>query len=329
MNNRRKLIVALGASALASPLSSLAQRPAKVWRIGVLLESKPSVYAERIDVFKAAMRELGYLEGKNYSIEQRSAQTDVARLPAMAAELLAQKVDVIVAAGTPAAVAARKLTGEIPVVFGSAGDPVGSGLVATLSRPGGNVTGLANGVASELVSKRLDLLRQMVPGMRRVGFFYLPENTANMAGLRQFEADCGKIQITAIRAPVRKAQEIPAAFDALKRDKAQGLIVAQAGTNFAWQDSIVEHAGKHRLPVIYPGHLFVEAGGLISYSSNQNDLWRRAATYVDKIFKGAKPGDIPVEQPTRFELIINGKTATALGLKIPPALLISADKVIG
>ncbi len=183
-------------------------------------------------------------------------------------------------------------------------------------------------MASELITKRPDLLRQMLPGMRRVGFLDLPDNTANTAGLRQFEADCGKLQMTSIRALVRVAQDIPAAFDALKRDKAQVLIVSQAGTNLAWRDSIIEHAAKHRLPAIYPGSLFAEAGGLIAYGSNLNDLWRRTAAYADKIFKGAKPGDLPIEQPTKFELVINLKTAKALGIKIPNSILVQATKVI-
>jgi len=328
VNNRRKLVIALGASAFAAPFGSFAQKQGKVWRIGILWEREQSDYVQQFNAFKAGMGHLGYAEGREYVIEHRSAQSDIARLPALAADFVALKVDLIVAAGTPAAVAARKVSGEIPILFAVVGDPVGSGLVATLSRPGGNVTGFANGVASELITKRLDLLRQMVPGMRRVGFFYNPDNPANTAGLTQLEADCSKLQITLLRAPVRVAREIPAAFDALKRDKAQGLNVSQASTNFASRDSIVEHAAKHRLPAIYPGRGFAEAGGLLSYASNSDDQWRRTAAYADKIFKGAKPGDLPVEQPTKFELIINGKTAKALGLKIPQSLLISADKVI-
>ncbi len=328
MNHRRKLVIAFGASALAAPFGSFAQKQGKVWRIGILWEREQSDYVQQFNAFKAGMGDLGYAEGREYVIEHRSAQSDIARLPALAADFVALKVDLIVSAGTPAAVAARKVSREIPILFAVVGDPVGSGLVATLSRPGGNVTGFANGVASELITKRLDLLRQMVPGMRRVGFFYNPDNSANTAGLTQLEADCTKLQITLLRAPVRVAQEIPAAFDALKRDKAQGLIVSQASTNFASRDSIVEHAAKHRLPAIYPGRVFAEAGGLLSYVSNSDDLWRRSAAYADKIFKGAKPGDLPVEQPTKFELFINRKTAKALGLKIPQSLLISAEKVI-
>ncbi len=328
MTTRRELIAAFGAGALAAPFTAFAQQQRKVWRIGLLIESNPSFYVERINIFNERMRELGYLEGKDYSIEQRAAQSDIASLSKLATELVALKVDLILAPGTPPAVAARNVTREIPIVVASAGDPVGSGLVATLQRPGGNVTGFANGVASELVSKRLDLLRQMLPGIRRIGFLYLPENTANSAGLKQFEADCAKLRITSIRAPLRTAREIPTVFDALKRDTTQGLIVSQATPYTTWKDSIVEHARKHRLPAIYAASLFAEAGGLIAYGSSRSDGWRGAAAYVDKIFKGAKPGDLPIEQPTKFETVINLKTAKTLGIKIPDVIMLRADKVI-
>jgi putative ABC transport system substrate-binding protein len=328
LNKRRNLLVALGAGALTAPFGSFAQQKGKVWRIGLLNESESSVYFARTNLFKEGMRELGYVEGRDYSIEQRSADGDIARLPVLAAELLALKVDLILTSGTPPAVAARKVTSVIPILFALAGDPVGSGLATALSRPGGNVTGLANGVASELITKRLDLLRQMLPGMRRVGILYLADNAANTAGLKQFEADCSKLRLTSIRAPVRAAQEIPAAFVALKHDKAQALLVTQANTFTASRDSIVENAGKHRLPAIYPVSLFAEAGGLTSYGSNPNDSWRRAAAYADKIFKGAKPGDLPIEQPTKFEFVLNLKTAKALGIKIPGSVVVQATKVI-
>ncbi len=258
-------------------------------------------YVQRIDAFNAGMRELGYAEGKDYAIEHRSAENDLARLPALAAELLALKVDVIVPSGTPSAVAARNATREIPILIVTVGDPVGSGLAASLRRPGGNVTGLTN-LASDLVTKHLDLLRQILPDMRRVGFLYNPDNAANVLGLKQFESDCGKLGFNSIRAPVRKAEDIATAFNTLKRDKAQGMIVTAASSNIAWRESIIEHAAKHRLPAIYGENLFAESGGLLSYAANFPDLYRRAAAYADKIFKGAKPGDLPIEQPTKFEL---------------------------
>jgi putative ABC transport system substrate-binding protein len=328
MINRRKLLITFGASALIAPLGSFAQQQGKVWRIGFLLDGEQSDYVQRLDAFKAGMRELGYTEGRDYAIEQRAAQTDLARLPALVAELLALKVDMIVAPSTPPALAARNATREIPILIATAGNPVGNGLAASLSRPGGNVTGLTQDVGTDLYTKRLDLLRQIVPGMRRVGFLYDPDNAANTLGLRQFESDCGKLGFKSVRAPVRKAEEIAAAFNTLQRDKAQGLIVTPASTNIARRDSIIENAAKHRLPSVYSVGIFAESGGLISYGANLPDLYRRVAAYADKVFKGAKPGDLPIEQPIKFEMVINLKTAKVLGIKIPNLILVRADKVI-
>jgi ABC-type uncharacterized transport system substrate-binding protein len=324
---RRRIVIALGASALAAPLRGFAQQQGRVWRIGFLLEGEQSSYVPLIDAFKAGMRELGYTEGRDYAIEQRSAQNDLARIPALAAELLALKVDVIVPSGTSSAVAASKATREIPILIAIIGDPVGSGLAASLRRPGANVTGLTN-LASELFTKRLDLLRQILPGMRRVAFLYNPDNTANVLGLRQFEFDCTKLGFKSIRVPVRKADEIAATFNTLQRDKAQGMIVTNASTNIAWRASIIEHAAKHRLPAVYGQNLFADSGGLLSYAANYPDLYRRAAAYADKLFKGAKPGDLPIEQPLKFETVINLKTAKALGIKIPDIVMLRADRVI-
>jgi len=227
-------------------------------------------------------------------------------------------------------VAARNATREIPIIFANAGDPVGSGLAASLRRPGANGTGLSTGVASELYTKRLDLLRQILPAMRRVGFLYQPDNISDLPALAQFESDCAKLGFKPLRAPVGKAEEVTAAFDKLRRDKVQGLIVTGSITNLsnASRDSIITQAAKHRLPAIYLLDSDVEAGGLISYGASFLDLWRRAATYVDKIFKGAKPGDLPIEQPIKFDLVINMKTAKALGIKIPGSVLVQATKVI-
>jgi len=327
MNRRRKLVIALGAGALAMPFGPFAQQPGKLWRIDFLLEAEQSYYVSLIDAFKVGMRELGYAEGRDYVIEQRSAESEFARLPALAAELLALKADVIVSSGTPSAVAARNATREIPILIAIVGDPVGSGLAASLRRPGGNVTGLTN-LSTELYTKRLDLLRQISPGMRRVGYLYNPDNANDALGLRQFESDCGKLQFKSIRASVRKAEEIAAAFKTLQQDKAQGLIVSASSLNSVSRESIIEQAAKHRLPAIYGLNLFAESGGLLSYSANFADLYRRAAVYADKIFKGAKPGDLPIEQPLKFELVINLKTAKALGIKIADAVLLRADKVI-
>ena len=324
---RRELLIALGASLLVAPFPAFAQAQRKVWRIGFLWESEQSLYVQSIDAFKGGMRELGYAEGRDYVIEQRSAQADLARLPALVAELLALKIDIIAPSSTPAAVVASKATREIPILIAIVADPVGSGLAASLRRPGGNVTGLTS-LTAELFTKRLDLLRQMLPGIRRVGFLYNPDNAASALSLRQFEFDCDKLKFKSLRAPVRNAEEILAAFGTLKRDKAQGLIVSTAGTTIAWRESIIEHAAKHRLPAVYGQSLFAESGGLLSYSPSYADMWRRAAAYVDKIFKGAKPGDLPIEQPLKFETVVNLKTAKALGIKIPDVIMLRADRVI-
>jgi putative ABC transport system substrate-binding protein len=329
MNNRRKLIVALGAGALAAPFGLSAQQQGKVWRIGFLWEREQSEYdyVQRFEAFKAGMRELGYVEGRDYAIEHRSAGNDLVRLSALAAELLAIKVDLIMASAASSAIAARNTTREIPILIATLGDPVGIGLAATLRRPGGNVTGLTS-VNVELATKHLDLLRQIFPSMRRVGFLYNPDNTANTLALKQFESDCGKLQFKPIRAPVRKSEEIAAAFNILRHEKAQGFVVSGGSTNQALRESIVEHAAKLRLPAVYPASIFVDAGGLFSYGANYPDLYRRAAAYADKIFKGVKPGDLPIEQPTKFELVFNMKTAKALGIKFPDSFLVRAEKVI-
>ena len=315
----------LGLTVLLAVPFTFAQAQSRVRRIGFLWERDAP---GNLAAFKRGMQELGYTEGTSYAIEHRSAQNENARLPALAAELVALKVDLIVSSGTPSAVAAHKATREIPILITSTGDPIGSGLAATLARPGGNVTGLTQNVGQDLTTKRLDLLRQIVPGMRRVGFLYDPDNAATVSGLRQFEADCSKLELKSFRAPVRKAEDIAAVFDTLTRNQAQGLQVSNPSTFAAWRQSIIEHAARHRLPAIYSPRGHVEAGGLISYGPNFSDLYRRAAAYADKIFKGARPGDLPIEQPTKFDLVVNLKTAKALGIAIPQALLLSAEKVI-
>jgi putative tryptophan/tyrosine transport system substrate-binding protein len=330
MITRRIFVIALGAVAISAPLASFAQAPGKLRRIGFLWEREQSDrgHVANLEAFKRGLRELGYMEGKTYTIEHQSAQDDVTRLPTLAAQLVALKVDVIVSTGTPSAIAARSATREIPILITTAANPVGSGLAGTLARPGGNVTGITQGVGHDLYSKRLDLLRQIVPGMRRVGFLYDPNNTGVVGGLKHFEADCRKLELKSLPAPVRNAEDIAAAFDALTRDQAQGLIVSNPSTFGTWRDSIIERAARHRLPAIYVAPNNVEAGGLIAYGPLFSDLYRRAAAYADKIFKGAKPGDLPIEQPNKFELVVNLKSAKALGITIPQSILVSADKVI-
>jgi putative ABC transport system substrate-binding protein len=327
MTTRRELLIAL-AGALAAPFSALAQKPGKVWRIGFLIESELAVYAPRIDTFKLRLRELGYVYDRDYVIEQRASSSANARLRTLAAELIALKVDLIVSTGTPSAIAARDATGEIPILITTVGDPVGNGLATSLRRPGGNVTGLT-GMDSELISKRLDLLRQIVPGLRRVGYLYDPDNAAQVLTHKQLQSDCARLGYTLIAVLIRKGEDIASAFGVLKRDKAQGLIVASAGWMNVWRTSIIQQATKQRLPAVFGvAGSWSEAGSLISYGVNAQDQYRHVAAYADKIFKGAKPGELPIQQPTTFDLVINLKTAKALGLTIPPSVMVQATRVI-
>lgn len=317
-----------GAGALFHPVKSFAQeKPGKVWRIGFLMESELAEFAARLDAFKSGLRELAYLDGRDYVIEQRAASGDMARLRTLAEELIALKVDLIVSTGTPSAMAARDATREIPILITGAGNPVSNGLAASLRRPGGNVTGLTQ-IGLELTSKRLDLLRQIVPGLRRVGFLYDPNNASLLLDLKQLQSDCARLGCTLLSAPIRKGEEVMAAFSALRRDKAQGLIVADPAWFRTWSVSIIEQAAKHRLVTIFGSFRSADRGGLITYAVNIQNNYRRAATYADKIFKGANPGDLPIEMPTKFELVINLKTAKALGLTIPPSVMVQATRVI-
>ena len=324
VNTRRHFLRAIVSSIALLSFATGVQGQTRPRRIGFLWEEEQSVYVYRVDAFKAGMRALGYADGRDYTIEQRSAQADLTRLPALAAELLALRVDLFVSSGTPSAIAASKVTRDVPILIVTVGDPIGSGLAASLRRPGGNVTGLTS-LSIDLYTKRLDLLRQILPASRRVGFLYNPDNGNDILALRQFESDCSKLEFKSLRAPVRSSEEIAAAFNSLQHDKAQALI----STSMGWRANIIEQASKHRLPVMYGSRSYVEDGGLISYAANFADLHRRAALYAHKIFKGAKPGDLPIEQPNKFEIVINLKTAKALGMTIPESILLSADKVIG
>jgi putative ABC transport system substrate-binding protein len=329
MNSRRKLLVALGACALAAPLFSFAQQQGKVWRVGFLSQrGRPdSLDSDVFGAFPRGMRELGYVEGKNLVIEWRFADGKVERLPSLASELVQMKVDVIVTNGTPATSAAQKATTTIPIVFGSAGDPVGSGLIKSLARPGGNITGFTN-ISGELGPKHLEMLRGMVPKLSRVAVLVNPANPAHTTILKNVQAAAQRAGVRMLSVEARNPQEIENAFSTMSRENAGAVIMEPDGDLNRQLHRIAELAAKHRLPSIHLDREYAEAGGLMSYGPSFADRYRRAATYVDKILKGAKPGDLPVEQPTKFELVINGKTAKALGLTIPKPLLISADKVI-
>ena len=275
------------------------------------------------------MRELGYVEGKNLTIEWRFAEEKYDRLPELAAELVRLQVDVIVAGGLQAPLAAQKSTDKIAIVMVGVADPVAMGLVKSLARPGGNITGPSN-ITSELGPKRLEMLRDMVPRLSRAALLTNPDNPAHVktVNVERYQAAGQKLGVTLLRLEARTPQEIENAFAVMVREKAGALLVLLDSFFQQQRSRIAELCAKHRLPCMTADRVYVEAGCLMSYGNSLADDFRRAATYVDKILKGAKPADLPVEQPTRFELVINGKTAKTLGLKIPNSLLVTADKVI-
>lgn len=323
--NRRDTILAFIGLAIGSQASN-AQQPRKIWRIGLLIEDNTISLPNHhfLVPFIKRMRELGYVEDRDYVMEYRFADHNIVRLPVLAAELVALRMDLIIAIGTAPSIAARDATREIPIVF-NAGDPVGVGLVKNLARPGGNITG--NSSQSEVTPKRLDLLRQLVPRMSRVGFLHDSENAGAVLTKTRLESACKELGVRLIPAAMSTSGEIDKAFAHLKREKAQGLVVSYGGIIAAARQRIIESAANYRLPAIYYGDEYVDSGGLISYSPN-DDNTPQIADYVDKIFKGAKPGDLPIAQPTTFDLVINRKTAKALGLTIPQSLLIGATRLI-
>jgi putative ABC transport system substrate-binding protein len=323
---RRAFIGAL-AGGLAAPLAAGAQQPAKVARIGFLGTGSPAVTAIQLEAFRQGLRDLGYAEGRNIVIEYRWAEGRVERFPDLAAELVGLKVDVIVATGTPVAHAAKNATRTIPIVFATAADPVGSELVAGIARPGGNVTGLSL-LAPEIVARQLQLLKEAVPKASRVAVLSNPANSYTALLVKETEAAARSLGVRVQLLGVRAADAFDSAFSAITKERPGALFVLFDPLFFAHQTRIAEFANKNRLPAMYPHREYAETGGLMAYGPDLRDNFRRAATYVDKILKGAKPADLPVEQPTKFELVINLKTAKALGLTIPQSLLLRADEVI-
>jgi putative ABC transport system substrate-binding protein len=328
MITRRALLVAVGAGIVGSPLACFAQqqRP-KVARIGVLEATSASDYANAREALIAGLRELGYVEGKNIIIESRWAEGKYERLPGLVAEMVQMKVDVILAGGTPAIQAAQQATTTIPIVMVRTGDPVGSGLVASLSRPGRNITGLSN-INVELSAKYLELLRAAVPKLSRVTVLVNPANPNHPNRLKRIQAQGKTNSVKISPAQAGTASQIETAFGLMKREREGALIVLPDPFFRSQARRIVELAAQQRLPTMFWTGELVESGGLMSYGQSNAEHYYRAAAYIDKILKGAKPADLPVQQPTKFELVINLKTAKALGLPIPQPLLLRADEVI-
>ena len=302
------------------------QQSAKIHRIGILSPTSAFAQSARVEAFRRRLREIGYVEGKNIVIEYRYAEGKRERFPDLAAELVRLKVDVIVTASGPAILAAKKASPTMPIVFTAAPDPVGDGLVSSLARPGGNITGLSL-MASDLDSKRLEILKEAFPKVVRVGFLGGGGPRGKLA-LTEMEAAAKPFGLKLLPLEVRSLDDFDSAFARAKREGAQALITSVGPLITTLQRQVVDFAAKIRLPAIYPGSEFVETGGLMSYGQNYTDSWLRAADFVDKILKGTKPADIPVEQPTKFEFIVNLKTAEQIGLTISTKVLVKADRVI-
>jgi putative ABC transport system substrate-binding protein len=321
------LAYALQALVLTTIHLAEAQQPAKIPRIGLLGVISASAAEGRIEAFRQGLRDLGYVEGKNIVIEYRNAEGKLERLPALASELVRLKVDVIVTRGPPPTRSAKEATSTIPIVMGSDIDPVGNGFVASLARPGGNITGLS-ALSPELSGKQLELLKEIIPKLSRVAVLGTSTIPGSTQVLRETEAAAGVFGVQLQYLEVRGPTDIEMAFRAASKEHAHAVLVLPNPVTLSHRTKVVDLAVKTRLPAMYPQSEYVEEGGLMTYGPSINDLFRRAATYVDKILKGAKPADLPVEQPTKFEFIINLKAAKQIGLTIPPNVLARADKVI-
>jgi len=324
---KRIFRLALGVLLLAFSFPARAQQPEKILRIGYLGNSSPALERDFVDAFRQGLRDLGYAEGHNILIEYRWAEGRYDRLPEFAAELVRLKVDVLLTAGTPGALAAKQATQTIPIVMAVSGDAVGTGLVQSLARPGGNITGLTR-MTRDLDGKRLELLKEVVPSLSRVAILLNPANPISARGWSEAQSPAKALRLKLEPAEVKAAEEFEAAFAAIARQRPGGLFIIADQFLLAHRTQIVDFGARRSLPAIYPYSEFVDAGGLMSYAANDPAMFRRAATYVDKILKGRKPADLPVEQPTKFELIINMRTAKQIGLTIPPNVLAQADKVI-
>jgi putative tryptophan/tyrosine transport system substrate-binding protein len=325
--NRKIFCFALGAMLFALCSSVEPQQPKKVPRIVYLAASPAAANAGRLAAFRQGLREIGYVEGENILIEDRYAEGKFDRLPALAAELVRLKVDVIITAGPPVTRAVKEATATIPVVMAQDGDPVGNGFVASLARPGGNITGMSQ-LAAEISGKQLELLKETVPKLSRVAVLGTSTRPGNAQALKETELAAGTFGVRLQYLDVRGPKDIETAFREARQGRAGAVLVLQSPVFTSQRTQVAELAAKTRLPAIYPQTEYTEAGGFMCYGVNTPDLFRRAAYHVDKILKGAKPADLPIEQPTKFELVINLKAAKQIGLTIPPNVLARADRVI-
>lgn len=329
VGSRQWSVVSLTLSAMLFALYPVteAQQPKKTPRIGFLIASSPSPASPRVEAFRQGLRELGYVEGKDIVVEYRHGEGKPDRLPALAADLVRLKVEIIVTGGTSPATAAKEATVTIPIVMTQDIDPVGNGFVASLARPGGNITGLSN-FSPELSGKRIELIKEIVPRISRLAVLGGLTLSANAQGLKEVELAAGAFGVQLQYLGVRDLTDVESAFRAASKGRADAVLAMPSAVLISHRRQTADFAAKNRLPAIYYATEFVEDGGLMSYAPNFADLSRRAATYVDKILKGANPAELPVEQPTKFELVINLKTAKQIGLTIPPNVLARADRVI-
>ena len=329
MNTRRQLLIVLGAGVLAAPLISFAQQPGNLRRVGFLYfaSRQSALESGRYELFLQGMRDLGYAEGRNYELVARFADGVSERLPGLVEELARMKVDAIVATGTPVVAALKRAGGTIPVVMTVGADPVGEGFAASLARPGGNFTGLSSGNA-ELFAKHVELLKIALPRLSRIAILWNSANESHPVRLKQVQVIAQRAGLKTVNVGARTASEIERAFATMMRERAEALVIL-TDTFFVQQmKQIAGLAVKHKLPSLLGAIDYADAGGLIGYGQNVADNFQRAASYVDKILKGAKPGELPIEQPTRVSLAINRKTARAIGFAVPQELLLRADKVI-
>jgi putative ABC transport system substrate-binding protein len=321
----RRAFIATAAALLASPLAIEAQQAGRVYRIGYLSYSSPASNPHLIEAFRQGLRELGWVEGQNITIEARFAEGRSDAVSDLAAELVRLKVDIIVVTATQAALAAKNATKTIPVVMANAGDPVGVGLVASLARPGGNITGMSR---VDTFGKALELLKEIAPDVRRVAVLSNPANASHQPNIREVNVAARSLGVQLQLLEARGPNEFDAAFAAMSKERAGALLVLPDSVFNRHRARVTGLAAKNRLPSMYGTSEWVKAGGLISYGLRLPDVFRQSATFVDKILRGAKPAELPVQQPTKFELVINLKTAKALGLTIPPSVLARADEVI-